>query len=117
MTPAAEAVQNVIDALLKRGFVANGQTRQETVRIPTMRSPATCGGKAGGELATFGGRMRFAHPSGLKATVGKRTTFFYYANTIFGNEPSGSAFDTKAFANIAQYLDEVLKVACEHPQP
>lgn len=68
-------MDEIIRLLESAGFVADGQTREETVRIPTTRSPLI--GKGGGELATFGGRLRFAGPSDWRATVGKRTVCLY----------------------------------------
>lgn len=75
MSPT-EAKAAVIEALISAGFVASGETRRETVRIPTTKSPLY--GKSGGELATLGGRQRFERPgTNRRATVGKITTCFY----------------------------------------
>jgi len=69
-------MQAVIELLLAKGFVRDGATVQQTVRVPTVANPVY--GGIGGELTTMGGRQRFALPgTDIKATVGKRTTFFY----------------------------------------
>lgn len=76
MSKRKEAKATVVQVLLDSGFVADGATRTEHVRVPTKRVPLY--GTSGGELATFGGRARFTVPgSGLKATVGDRTTYLY----------------------------------------
>lgn len=65
-----------IQALLDGGFLPDGQTTQTTARISTRQSPVY--GASGGEIATFGGRQRFAKQGTvIKATVGKRTTAIY----------------------------------------
>jgi hypothetical protein len=76
---AAESLDLVIKTLLSAGLTEDGATRQEQVRIPTLRAPLSCGGKAGGERRTLGGRRRFAGGPGreVRATVGTRTTFVY----------------------------------------
>lgn len=62
--------------LLRAGFVADGATQQEQVRIPTARSPVY--GGIGGELRTLGGRARFALPgTQVRATVGGRSVCLY----------------------------------------
>lgn len=68
-------VAQVIALLQDHGFQDDGRTQEESVRVSTRASPVL--GKTGGELATFGGRQRFAHPSGWKVTVGKRTVCVY----------------------------------------
>jgi len=66
----------VIQSLLDAGFHPDGETREETVRVPTSKSLLY--GKSGGELAKFGGRQRFAKAgTTVKATVGGRTTAIY----------------------------------------
>lgn len=76
LSKAQESMAAVIDALLLAGFAPDGETRTEVVRIPTSKSPLF--GQSGGELAKFGGRLRFALPgSNVKATVGARTTAIY----------------------------------------
>lgn len=76
MTKTEQAMAAAIDALLAAGFSPDGQTREEIVRVPTKHSPLL--GLSGGELAKFGGRQRFAQgATGVKATVGPRTTAIY----------------------------------------
>ena len=71
-------VAEVVDALLQLGFAPAGETREEHVRIPTMRSPAL--GGMGGERRTLGGRARYALPgTDLRVTVGPRTTNVYFS--------------------------------------
>lgn len=71
-----QAMEAVINALLTAGFQPDGQTREETVRIPTAASPVF--GRSGGELAKFGGRQRYSQTgTNIKATVGPRTTAIY----------------------------------------
>jgi len=64
-------------ALLARyGFRPAGQTRTETVRVGTRRSPIL--GGTGGEIRTVGGRARLELPgSSVRATVGPRTVNVY----------------------------------------
>ena len=77
-------MEAVFDLLTSRGFVADGATRSETVRVPTSRSPVL--GKSGGEVRTFGGRQRLALPgTNVRVTVGSRTVFLY---RVF--EPGGN---------------------------
>jgi DNA polymerase-3 subunit epsilon len=71
-----QALAAALNALLAAGFVPDGHTLQEQVRIPTSRSPVY--GQSGGELATLGGRQRLALPgTNVKATVGPRTLALY----------------------------------------
>lgn len=75
-TKREQAMAAVIELLLQSGFVPDGETRTELVRIPTKRSPAF--GGSGGELAKLGGRQRFAKEgTNIKATIGMRTTCIY----------------------------------------
>ncbi|HSX23407.1 MAG TPA: hypothetical protein VLE97_11590 [Gaiellaceae bacterium] len=68
----------VVAMLLDLGFSPAGETRQEHVRIPTMRSPVL--GGMGGERRTLGGRARYALPgTDLRVTVGPRTTNVYFS--------------------------------------
>lgn len=67
-------IEGVFAALLAAGFIADGHTESETVRIPTRNCPVY--GGIGGELATFGGRKRFRRGEQF-VTVGKRTICFY----------------------------------------
>jgi len=64
----------VIALLIAHGWQEDGTTREETVRIPTMRSPVF--GGVGGELRTFGGRQRL-RKGDRRVTVGPRTVCFY----------------------------------------
>lgn len=76
MSKTEKSMASAIDALLVVGFLPDGQTREEIVRVPTQQSPLL--GLSGGVLAKFGGRQRFAHAAtGVKATVGPRTTAIY----------------------------------------
>lgn len=67
-------MDEIIRELQKRGWAIDGRTQSKTVRIPTQRVPLL--GKSGGELATFGSRIRLCRKD-LYVTIGKRTTFFY----------------------------------------
>lgn len=70
----------VVALLLQLGFVPMGATAQETVRIPTMKSPLL--GGHGGELRTMGGRARFSLPgTDLRVTAGPRTVNIYYVRS------------------------------------
>ncbi|MGP3508652.1 hypothetical protein [Paracidovorax citrulli] len=76
MEEARSPIEEVVACLAAAGFVGDGATRTEQVRVPTKDSPVY--GKSGGELVTYGGRMRFAKAgTRIKATVGKRTTAIY----------------------------------------
>jgi hypothetical protein len=75
-TRARPHVDAVIAALSSLGFVPDGATREEVVRVGTIDSPIY--GGTGGELRAFGGRARFWIPdTDVRATVGDRTTFLY----------------------------------------
>jgi len=76
--PNKKIKEQIIQELLAIGWIEDGITRQEIVRIPTMDCPTSCGGKAGGKLASFGGRIRMILPGTLrKVTIGSRTVNFY----------------------------------------
>jgi hypothetical protein len=97
-----QAMAEAIQALLDAGFVPDGSTREEVVRIPTRDSPLF--GKSGGELAKFGGRQRFAKPgTDLKATVGARTTAIYLS--------SGGITGVKGIAHLNTKDIEAVKTA------
>jgi len=82
-TPSQSRVETIIQMLQGRGWILDGETRAETVRVPTMRAPVSNHGKSGGELRTFGGRTRLAKDD-RRVTVGARTTCFY---RLKGKEP------------------------------
>lgn len=72
-----------IELLRAAGFVEDGTTREESVRVPTQRAPVH--GGAGGERRSFGGRVRMHRPdTTIYCTVGRKTTFLYHrrADTI-----------------------------------
>jgi hypothetical protein len=52
-------MDQVVDLLLTGGWREDGKTRTEIVRMPTTSTPVLCGGKTGGKLTTFGGRLRY----------------------------------------------------------
>lgn len=92
MTPSQLAMAQTIDLLTQAGFVPDGQTPQQTVRIPTATSPLL--GHSGGQLATLGGRQRFAKPgTALKATVGRQTVALYQVKN--GTTLGIASHDTK----------------------
>ncbi len=69
-------VDEVVATLLELGFSPAGETAEQVVRIPTMRSPVY--GGLGGERRTLGGRARYALPgTALRVTVGPRTVNVY----------------------------------------
>lgn len=71
-------VDEVVTMLLELGFAPAGETAEQVVRIPTMRSPVY--GGLGGERRTLGGRARYALPgTDLRVTVGPRTTNVYFS--------------------------------------
>ena len=67
-------IESVVAVLGEHGWLVDGQTAQQTVRIPTSRSPVF--GGVGGKVATFGGRRRFRRGETF-CTVGARTVNFY----------------------------------------
>ncbi len=69
-------IEQVFEVFTAAGFVADGYTAEEIVRIPTTRSPVF--GGIGGERRKFGGRQRLSLPNTtIRATVGPRTTNIY----------------------------------------
>jgi hypothetical protein len=71
-------VDETVVLLLQLGFLPAGATVQETVHIPTTKSPVL--GGHGGERRTFGGRARYSLPgTDLRVTVGPRTVNVYYS--------------------------------------
>lgn len=106
-TPRKTSMSEVIDLLLKSGFVPDGTTETQIVRIPTKRSPLY--GKSGGELATMGGRQRFMKPqTKIKATVGKRTTAIYRVGTE-GSHNGVQGIATMNTANAVSKLPGILE--------
>lgn len=95
MTKSEQAMADAIQILKEAGFEPDGQTKVEQVRIPTKDSPVF--GQSGGELATLGGRHRFAKPeTDIKATVGLRTTALYRsAGTGLSGVKGIASMDTK----------------------
>jgi len=86
------ALDLVIAELERAGFVPDGKTAEEMVRIPTMRSPVT--GRIGGERRTFGGRARWSLPgTNLRCTAGPRTVNVYTVEN--GRTEFRGMFDTK----------------------
>lgn len=80
--------EKVVAVLTANGFVPDGMTRSESVRIGSSDNPIL--GGSGGKVVFSGGRMRFHKPgSVIKATVGKITTCFYEVD--HGNLPGWSA--------------------------
>ena len=73
---AKQAVEAITATVLAAGFVPDGATTEQTVRIPTSHSPVF--GATGGELRTLGGRSRYVLPgSDVRITIGPRTTNVY----------------------------------------
>lgn len=98
MTRGEQAQAAAIQAVIAAGFVPEGETRQETVRMESAANPIY--GGIGGKLATFGGRPRFSLPgTNRRVTVGPRSVCFY--NFEKGKEPTGfKSLDTKDTAAI-----------------
>lgn len=96
------AQEAAIKAVLDAGYVADGETRSESVRMPTTACPVVGRGKIGGEVATFGGRQRFALiGTPYKVTVGPRTTNFYEFEKGKDKEAHGfKYFDTSDIEGI-----------------
>lgn len=76
--PKANPIEAAVTVFEELGFLEDGATRTEHVRIGTSRSPVY--GGTGGELRVFGGRMRMALPgTDIRATVGKVSVCVYRA--------------------------------------
>lgn len=69
-------MEEIIDELIRMGWERDGETRRETVRIPTHDAPLGNHGKSGGKITTFGGRIRLRKGHWI-VTIGKRSTCFY----------------------------------------
>lgn len=83
----------IVAALEEAGFVRDGTTSTEEVRVSTARSPVL--GRTGGELRTFGGRERWSLPgTRLRCTIGPRTTNVYTVGRD-GDVRFVGQFDTK----------------------
>ena len=109
MPSTNEFTQAVIDLLLAAGFVPDGLTAEQTVRVPTKGSPLY--GRSGGVLATFGGRARLTMPgTDFKATVGARTTYLYRAQG--GNVRGIAHLSTRDIAAVQSAL-----ASLSHEQP
>lgn len=76
MGKRAETLQAVFDLLQDCGWMPDGTTREETVRLPSSKNLIGNDGKSGGELVTFGSRQRFRKFDWF-CTAGPRTVNFY----------------------------------------
>jgi hypothetical protein len=72
---AVKPQEAAIELLRSKGWEDAGRTASETVRIPTMKAPVF--GGIGGEVRTFGGRLRLVKGEIRRVTVGPRTVNFY----------------------------------------
>lgn len=87
-----DSVTVVYEILLVAGFVADGQTPTEHVRMGTAETPVYGGGKMGGKLVTTGGRQRFHKPdTDLYVTVGRTSVSFYHRRN--GSAPMAAHAD------------------------
>ena len=100
----ADSQRFVIALLIAYGWQEDGATREETVRIPTIRSPVF--GGVGGELRTFGGRARLRKGDRF-VTVGPRLVCFYRRGpdgpSDFDRVPTK---DARRIGELAQCEDE-----------
>lgn len=86
-------LEEIAAALEGAGLVRDGETRSESVRVATRRSPVY--GRGGGELRTFGGRERWRKPgTDVRVTVGSRTVNVYTAS------PGGPRFLVQYETNV-----------------
>ena len=103
MTSRTANQQRAIQILLQNGWQEAGQTRSETVRVPTSRAPVF--GGIGGELRTFGGRPRF-EKGHRRATVGQRTVCFYeYKDKAAHNHQTVPTKDLARIEELCQLPD------------
>lgn len=99
-------LEAVVVCLFDAGFVEAGETREETVRISTGRSPIL--GRTGGERRTFGGRLRMELPgTDVRATVGPRTTYLYHCTD--GHVTTIATLRTKDLDELSQQLARLEK--------
>lgn len=99
MAKKEESTSRVVDLLIETGWIADGVTLVEEVRIPTMRSPVF--GGCGGEVRKFGGRARFIRGED-RVTVGPRTVNFY---RVQGGQPGPfTQFKTADLEGIKRHL-------------
>lgn len=94
----------VIGLLTERGWLEDGKTDVETIRMGTSRVPIY--GKTGGELRSFGGRLRMVLPgTAFRATIGARTTNIY--SVVEGEIDQFKGFYTKEFEAIKMEVERV----------
>jgi len=96
---AEQSVDRLVKLLLMMGFIEDGQTKIEHVRIATQKNPVF--GGIGGERATFGGRKRFVRGD-QRVTVGKRTTCFYRIEN--GKPTEFHNYETKDYDGICEFI-------------
>ena len=98
----SDSVTVMVSLLSEQGWVGDGETASQSVRIPTTKSPLL--GAGGGEPTTFGGRLRFKKGT-RRATVGKRTTCFYWMGekgpTDFTNVPTKDLEQARRILSLA----------------
>lgn len=77
-TPSERRHREAVECFIENGFVEMGETASQTIRIGSASSPIVGHGKSGGTLSRIGGRLRLGiEGSGLRVTVGLRTTCVY----------------------------------------
>ena len=103
----SSSMVQVVSLLLQSGFREAGTTRVEQLRIPTTRSPVSGHGRnpPGGELTTFGGRLRFSRGK-QRVTVGRFTTSFYTTLEDTSRQPFQN-FVTQDAEGIKAYLEKL----------
>lgn len=116
---ASARISAAAQILTATGYVPAGETRQETVRVGTSASPVL--GGTGGEMRTFGGRVRFELPgTDRRATVGPQTTQLY--RVIDGKAQDFVSLTTSDTAALSRALVELPDVSgivrgCAAPTP